>query len=158
MKQNKYTLIFLSGIVISSLTILLFIQFLIVRKNIQNNRNTIEMSIPDILSELYDNMVFNFDLKRFTSDYKGTGDFTFHSDELLTDSLQIILRDGIDEAEPAEEVTVNTDFDDDLAYRGRLAGHFWADDNKRVFQFLQRKTHSTIAWNEIKAFQPYDFL
>ena len=42
-----------------------------------------------------------------------------------------------------------TDFDGDIALRGRLAGHFWAADNRRLFQFLQIKTHGTIAWNEI---------
>ena len=42
-----------------------------------------------------------------------------------------------------------TDFDGDIALRGRLAGHFWAADNRRLLQFLQIKTHGTIAWNEI---------
>ena len=48
-----------------------------------------------------------------------------------------------------EEITDETDFDDDVAFRGRLSGHFWAADNRRLFQFLQIKTHGSIAWNEI---------
>ena len=51
------------------------------------------------------------------------------------------------------DVTVATDFDEDIASRGRLAGHFWAADNRRLFQFLQIKTHGTIAWNEISSCQ-----
>ncbi len=67
--------------------------------------------------------------------------------------LLYVIRDEIDEAEPPEAITADMDFDDDLAYRGRLAGNFWSADNRRVFQFLQRKTHGTIAWNEIKSYQ-----
>ena len=48
-----------------------------------------------------------------------------------------------------DETTHETDFDEDIAFRGRLAGHFWAADNRILFQLLQIKTHGTIAWNEI---------
>ena len=97
MKLNKYTLIFLSTILITSLGVLLLIQFRIIKQNIENNRKVIENAIPGILSDLYDNLMFSNDLDKFTKNYQGTEDFSFHSNSQLKDSLQIILKSGIEE-------------------------------------------------------------
>ncbi|MEZ4850265.1 MAG: hypothetical protein R3B93_16955 [Bacteroidia bacterium] len=50
--MNKYTLIFLSAIILSSLSVLLFIQFRILEKDIENNQNVMEFSIPGFYEPL----------------------------------------------------------------------------------------------------------
>lgn len=97
MELNKYILIALFAVVIISLGVLLVIQFRILEKDIENNRNMMAFAIPGILSDLYDNMMFNRDIRKYTDDFQGTEDFSFTSDSSLIDSLQIVLKNGIDE-------------------------------------------------------------
>lgn len=97
MKISKYKLAVLFLIVISSLGVLLFMQFQIVERDIQNNQTMMESSIAGILSDLYDIMMFNSDLAKFTNAFRGTGTFEFTNDSNPTDSLQIILKNGLDE-------------------------------------------------------------
>ncbi len=97
MKISKYKLAALFLIVISSLGVLLFMQFQIVERDIQKNQTMMESSIAGILSDLYDIMMFNADLAKFTNQFRGTGTFEFTNDSNPSDSLQIILKNGLDE-------------------------------------------------------------
>ncbi|WP_436515901.1 sensor histidine kinase [Ekhidna sp. To15] len=97
MKISKYKLAVLFLIVISSLGVLLFMQFQIVERDIQKNQTMMESSIAGILSDLYDIMMFNSDLAKFTNAFYGSGTFEFTNESNPTDSLQIILKNGLDE-------------------------------------------------------------
>lgn len=97
MKINKYKLAVLFLIVLSSLGVLLFMQFQIVERDIQKNQTMMESSIAGILSDLYDIMMFNSDLAKFTDAFRGTGQFEFTNNSNPTDSLQIVLKNGLDE-------------------------------------------------------------
>ncbi|MEO9484441.1 MAG: HAMP domain-containing sensor histidine kinase [Ekhidna sp.] len=97
MKTNQYKLAILFLIVLSSLGVLLFMQFQIVERDIQKNETMLESSIAGILSDLYDIMMFNSDLAKYTDEFIGTGRFEFTNDSNPTDSLQIVLKNGLDE-------------------------------------------------------------
>lgn len=97
MKINRYKLAILFLIVLSSLGILLFMQFQIVERDIQKNQTMLESSIAGILSDLYDIMMYNTDLVKFTDSFEGTSTFEFTNDSQPTDSLQIVLKNGLDE-------------------------------------------------------------
>ncbi|MEQ8626148.1 HAMP domain-containing sensor histidine kinase [Ekhidna sp.] len=97
MKINKYTLAALFIVVLSSLGVLLVIQFQILEKDIKNNQNMMGFAIPGILSDLYDNMMFNRDLDQLVRIYEGTESFQFSSDSNPTDQLQLVLKNGLDE-------------------------------------------------------------
>ncbi|WP_370087211.1 sensor histidine kinase [Ekhidna sp.] len=97
MKINKYTLTALFIVVLSSLGVLLVIQFQILDKDIKNNRSTMELAIPGILSDLYDNMMFNRDLDNLVRIHEGTESFQFSSDSQPSDPLQVVLKNGLDE-------------------------------------------------------------
>ena len=47
----------------------------------------------------------------------------------------------------------NPSFDEKLYESGRHDGANWADDNRKVFDFLKDKTFSTTAWHTIKTFE-----
>jgi signal transduction histidine kinase len=97
MKINKYTLAILFIVVLSALGVLLVIQFQILDKDIKNNRRTMELAIPGILSDLYDNMMFNRNLEALVRAYIGTDSFQFASDSNPTDPLQMVIKNGLDE-------------------------------------------------------------
>ncbi|WP_424963980.1 sensor histidine kinase [Ekhidna sp.] len=97
MKINKYTLAALFIVVLSSLGVLLVIQFQILEKDIKNNRSTMELAIPGILSDLYDNMMFNRDLDNLVRKYEGTESFQFTTNSNPSDPLQLLLKSGLDE-------------------------------------------------------------
>lgn len=97
MKINKYTLAALTIVVLCSLGVLLVIQYQILSKDIENNRSTMELAIPGILSDLYDNMMFNRDLDNLVRVYRGTESFQFSSDSNPTDALHLVLKAGLDE-------------------------------------------------------------
>jgi hypothetical protein len=44
-------------------------------------------------------------------------------------------------------------YDEEVATRGRLDGHFWNADNRSVWLFLRQKCHGTTAWTVIVEFQ-----
>ena len=96
MKLNKYTLGILSIIVIASLAVLLVIQFRIIERDIENNTQMMELAIPGILSNLYDNMMFNRELRKYSDDYRGTSDFSFTNDSIPEDPLQIVIKNELD--------------------------------------------------------------
>lgn len=97
MKINRYTLAVLSLVVISSLGVLLVMQFQIVERDIQKNKTMMETAIAGILSDLYDNLMFNTDLPAFTHAVNGTKDFQFTNNSNPTDELQLLLKNSIDE-------------------------------------------------------------
>lgn len=97
MKINRYTLAVLFLVVISSLGVLLFMQFQIVERDIQKNETMMETAIAGILSDLYDNMMFNDELNRLTRAVNDTKNFQFTNHSVLTDSLQILLKSHLDE-------------------------------------------------------------
>ncbi len=97
MKINQFVLAGLFIIVAGALGALLVIQFRIIDKDIATNQNMMKLAIPDILSDLYDNMMFNNDLRTFTDNFYGTDSFRFTSNSAPTDSLQLLLKKNLDE-------------------------------------------------------------
>ncbi len=97
MKINRYTLAVLFLVVFSSLGVLLFMQFQIVERDIQTNKAVMETAIAGILSDLYDMMMFNDELRRLTSAVNDTKDFQFTNHSDLTDPLQLHLKSHLDE-------------------------------------------------------------
>ena len=97
MKINKYTIAGLFILVLSALGYLLYIQFEILDRDIQTNKEVMQLSLPDILSDLYDNMMFNEGLREHTDSFVGTDDFSFNSESTPSDPLQRLLKQGLDE-------------------------------------------------------------
>lgn len=97
MKLNKYSLALLFLLVFSALGVLLVIQYRILKKDIENNRTMMELAIPGILSDLYDVLMFNQDLRTYTDAYRGTGTFQFTKASTPTDPLHSLLKNRIDE-------------------------------------------------------------
>lgn len=96
MKRSRYVISALVIVVTTSLGLLLYNQYRILKKDIEANKNMMELAIPGILSDLYDNMMFNRELRKYTNDIQGTAEFSFSSDSTLTDSLQIVLKNEVD--------------------------------------------------------------
>lgn len=96
MKPAKYSFIILFVLVVGSLGALLYKQYSIVKKDLETNRNIMEMAVPRILSDLYDNMMYNLELQRLSYQYHGTEEFSFTSDSLVTDPLQQFFKAEID--------------------------------------------------------------
>ncbi|GAB4247961.1 MAG: hypothetical protein Tsb0034_27310 [Ekhidna sp.] len=97
MKINKYVFAGLFLVVTSVLGILLVIQIRIIDKDIATNQHMMRLAIPGILSDLYDNMMFNDDLQKLTNAYEGTDSFQFTSSSTPSDPLQLLLKDRLDE-------------------------------------------------------------
>lgn len=97
MKWSKYIIVSLLVLVILALGSLLYNQYRILKNDLETNRRMMELTIPRILSDLYDHMMFNQTLGHLVGEFQGTEDFSFSSDSELTDSLQVALRKGIDE-------------------------------------------------------------
>jgi len=95
MKFSKYTLITLFLVVLASLGILLNNQFKILEKDIEANENMMRLAVPGILSNFFDNMMYDQDLRRMAEGFRGTKDFSFTNDEELSDPLQQFLKTEI---------------------------------------------------------------
>ncbi|MEQ8412807.1 MAG: HAMP domain-containing sensor histidine kinase [Imperialibacter sp.] len=96
MKLSKYTFILLFLVVVTSLGVLLYNQYRILERDLETNKNVMSMAVPDILSDLYDNSMYNDDLRDLVSDIRGTGSFAFTNTSELTDPLQLKLKTEID--------------------------------------------------------------
>ncbi|MEQ8534590.1 MAG: HAMP domain-containing sensor histidine kinase, partial [Imperialibacter sp.] len=96
MKISKYTFILLFFVVVTSLGVLLYNQYRILERDLEINKNVMTMAVPDILSDLYDNSMYNDDLRNLVSDIRGTGSFAFANTSELTDPLQLKLKTEID--------------------------------------------------------------
>ncbi len=97
MKINKYTLTGLLAVVLVALIVLITIQFNIVEKNIRDNQTMMEFALPGILSDLYDNMMFNQRLKDLTDSFEGTADFQFSSSDQPSDPLHDMIKKELDQ-------------------------------------------------------------
>lgn len=97
MRINKFLLIGLFLLVAAALSTLLVIQFRIMNQDIEANHSVVAFSIPAILSDLFDNMMYNRDLGDLTNEYQGTASFQFTRDSEPTDPIQAILKKGLDE-------------------------------------------------------------
>ncbi|MEQ9383440.1 MAG: HAMP domain-containing sensor histidine kinase [Imperialibacter sp.] len=96
MKISKYTFILLFFVVVTSLGVLLYNQYRILERDLEINKNVMSMAVPDILSDLYDNSMYNDELRNLVSDIRGTGSFAFANTSELTDPLQLKLKTEID--------------------------------------------------------------
>ncbi|WP_339815759.1 HAMP domain-containing sensor histidine kinase [uncultured Imperialibacter sp.] len=96
MKLSKYTFILLFLVVVTSLGVLLYNQYRILEQDIETNRNVMSMAVPDILSDLYDNSMYNDDLRDLVDDIRGTDSFVFTNTSEVTDPLQLKLKTEID--------------------------------------------------------------
>lgn len=97
MKTNKYTLAGLLVVVVVALIVLLNIQFNAIEGDIKNNQSVMEFALPGILADLYDNMRYNRNWRRYVDRYKGTEDFHFTSNSSPKDPLQRILKEELDQ-------------------------------------------------------------
>jgi two-component system, OmpR family, phosphate regulon sensor histidine kinase PhoR len=96
MKLSKYTFILLFLVVVTSLGVLLYNQYRILEQDLETNKNIMSMAVPDILSDLYDNSMYNDDLRNLVNDIRGTDSFVFTNTSELTDPLQLKLKSEID--------------------------------------------------------------
>ena len=96
MKLSKYTFILLFLVVVTSLGVLLYNQYRILEQDLETNKNIMSMAVPDILSDLYDNSMYNDDLRDLVDDIRGTDSFVFTNTSELTDPLQLKLKTEID--------------------------------------------------------------
>ena len=96
MKLSKYTFILLFLVVVTSLGMLLYNQYRILQLDIDTNKITMSMSVPDILSDLYDNSMYNEELANLARRIRGTDSFEFTNTSELTDPLQVVLKAEID--------------------------------------------------------------
>ena len=92
MKWSRYTIISLFTVVLISLVALLFIQYSILNKDIERTQRTMEFSMANILSDLYDDMMYNTDLAYLVGSYEGTENFSFTNSEELNHPLQKLLQ------------------------------------------------------------------
>ncbi len=96
MKLSKYTFIILLLVVVTSLGVLLYNQYRILEQDIDTNKNVMSMAVPDILSDLYDNSMYNDELRNLVHQISGTDSFVFTNASELTDPLQLKLKTEID--------------------------------------------------------------
>ncbi|MEQ9166819.1 MAG: hypothetical protein RLO12_11215, partial [Fulvivirga sp.] len=92
MKWSRYTIISLFVVVLLSLVALLFIQYNILKKDIERTQRTMEFSMANILSDLYDDMMFNTELAYLVGSYEGTENFNFSNSDELRHPLQKLLQ------------------------------------------------------------------
>jgi hypothetical protein len=67
-------------------------------------------------------------------------------------TYEILTTGVIDPAAPDLGFGAPT-FDDDLARRGRHAGHFWRPDNNTVWRLLEQKCRGTDAWTTMAGYE-----
>ena len=69
--------------------------------------------------------------------------------------LLYVIREERELPDPADDPGFNgyPSLNDELARRGRLAGHFYRPDNNEVWTFLRNKCHGTTSWTTIVAFE-----
>lgn len=97
MKFSKYTLAGLFVVVVAALSALLYNQYRIVKRDIGTNSSTMSLTIPRILSDLYDNSMYNRQLARLVDRFDGTEAFEFSHDSQPTDPLEALLKSEIDQ-------------------------------------------------------------
>jgi len=96
MKLSKYIFIALFLVVVTALGMLLYNQYRILERDLETNKNIMSMAVPDILSDLYDNSMYNNDLRDLVNDIRGTDSFVFTNTSEVTDPLQLKLKTEID--------------------------------------------------------------
>ncbi len=96
MKKSKVGLYSIISIAVLSLLALVFIQFRILQRDIENNESQMESAIPSILMDMYDNMNFNTELDGQMAKVVGTEEFSFSRDSNPTDPVQQIVKKELD--------------------------------------------------------------
>lgn len=93
---SKTALIAAIIVVVISLSLLLNLQYQIVKRDLDTNNNQMGFAIPSILSEVYDSFVLNEEINILSRDVVGTKEFDFSKDTPTTDPLETLLKNEID--------------------------------------------------------------
>lgn len=96
MNLSKYTLT-ISLLVILSLGGLIYIQYGILKMDIETNESQMSFAIPSILLDVYDDLSFNDELDRLMKDHTGTQEFYFSKDDHPENQIQRVVKSRIDQ-------------------------------------------------------------
>lgn len=95
MRFSKYTFI-ISALVVLSLAGLIYIQYYILKKDIETNESQMSFAIPSILLDVYDELSHSDELNKLMAVQEGTEEFKFINDDQPKNEIQILVKSKLD--------------------------------------------------------------